>query len=230
MDITYYPNKSSSYDTNIGDDIMKLIQIALKYCKKAVCILLIILMIFSCTGFTDNKNKYKIDEPTKIELLNKAEIVQWNEFDKIMSFGSRFIIIDYYTGSYFVCERHMGGLHADVETIDKEATKSLRSVYKDRENWKHRPVLVVMEDGRVYAASSFVLDHAGRDDKPFLKVVDDRSRGYGRGENYDKIKNNGMEGHICVHVRGAKNHFDGKESKEHQSNIDYLEKEKEKNK
>ena len=57
---------------------MKLIQIALKYCKKAVCILLIILMMFSCTGFTDNKNKYKIEEPTKIELLNKAEIVQWN--------------------------------------------------------------------------------------------------------------------------------------------------------
>ena len=116
----------------------------------------------------------------------------------------------------------------DVETIDKEATKSLRSVYKDRENWKHRPVLVVMEDGRVYAASSFVLDHAGRDDKPFLKVVDDRSRGYGRGENYDKIKNNGMDGHICIHVRGSKNHFDGKESQKHQSNIDYLEKEKNK--
>ena len=228
MDITYYTNKSSSYDTNIGVDIMKLIQIALKYCKKVVCILLIILMMFNTAGFAANENKYKIDEPTKIELLNKAEIVQWNEFNKIMSFGSRFIVIDYYTGSYFVCERHMGGLHADIETIDKEATKSLRSVYKDRENWKHRPVLVVMEDGRVYAASSFVLDHAGRDDKPFLKVVDDRSRGYGRGENYDKIKNNGMEGHICVHVRGAKNHFDGKESKEHQSNIDYLEKEKNK--
>ena len=39
MDITYYTNKSSSYDTNIGVDIMKLIQIALKYCKKVVCIL-----------------------------------------------------------------------------------------------------------------------------------------------------------------------------------------------
>ena len=84
-----------------------------------------------------------------------------------MSFGSRFIIIDYYTGSYFVCERHMGGLHADVETIDKEATKSLRSVYKDRENWKYRPVQIVMEDGKVYAASCFVVDHCGRDDKPF---------------------------------------------------------------
>lgn len=207
---------------------MKLIQIALKYCKKVVCILLIILMMFNTAGFTKNENKYTIDESTKIELLNKSEIVTWDKFDKIMSIGSRFIVVDYYTGSYFVCERHMGGLHADIETIDKEATKSLRSIYKDRENWKHRPVLVIMEDGKVYAASSFVLDHAGRDDKPFLKVVDDRSRGYGRGENYDKIKNNDLNGHICLHVRGCKNHFDGKESPKHQKNIDYLEKEKNK--
>lgn len=207
---------------------MKLIQIALKYCKKVVCILLIILMMFNTVGFTKNENKYTIDESTKIELLNKSEVVTWDKFDKIMSIGSRFIVVDYYTGSYFVCERHMGGLHADIETIDKEATKSLRSIYKDRENWKHRPVLIIMENGKVYAASSFVLDHAGRDDKPFLKVVDDRSRGYGRGENYDKIKNNDLNGHICIHVRGSKNHYDGKESPKHQRNIDYLEKEKNK--
>src|SRR5699024_8381468 len=105
-------------------------QIALKYCKKVVCILLIILMMFNTVGFTKNENKYTIDEATKIELLNKSEIVTWDKFDKIMSIGSRFIVVDYYTGSYFVCERHMGGLHADIETIDKEATKSLRSIYK----------------------------------------------------------------------------------------------------
>lgn len=207
---------------------MKLIKIALRYCKKIVCVLLIMLMMLNTTGFTTNENKYRIDEATKIELLNKSEIVTWDKFDKIMSIGSRFIVVDYYTCSYFVCERHMGGLHADIETIDKEATKSLRSIYKDRDNWKHRPVLVIMEDGKVYAASSFVLDHAGRDDKPFLKVVDDRSRGYGRGENYDKIKNNDLNGHICIHVRGSKNHYDGKESPKHQRNIDYLEKEKNK--
>ena len=68
---------------------MKLIQIALKYCKKIVCTLLIILMMISCTGFTANENKYRIDEPTKIELLNKAEVVNWGKFDKIMSFGSK---------------------------------------------------------------------------------------------------------------------------------------------
>ena len=207
---------------------MKLLSIALKYCKKVVCILLIILVLLTPgKSFADSQ---RVDQETRESLLKQAQIVNWNEMDRIMYMGSRFIVVDYKTGTFWIMERHMGGYHADVETINKESSDNKNTLKYDSENWKHRPVLVVMEDGRVYAASSFVLDHAGRDDKPFLKVVDDRSRGYGRGENYDKIKNNGMEGHICVHVRGAKNHFDGKESKKHQSNIDYLEKEKEKNK
>ena len=161
---------------------MKLIQLAIKYCKKVISIFLIVLLLSTTIGFADSK--YKIDEETKILLLNKAQVIEWNCFDKIMKIGSRFIVVDYYTGTYFVCERHMGGLHADVETIDKKATDSLKSLYKDRDDWKHRPVLIVFEDGRVYCASSFIVGHAGRDDKPFLKLIDNRSNGYGYGENY----------------------------------------------
>lgn len=204
---------------------MKVIQLAIKYCKKAICIMLIVVILLSSSGFTKGNTHYMIDEPAKIELLNKAQVVDWREFNKIMSIGSRFIVIDYYTGTYFVCERHMGGLHADVEPIDNKATESLESLYKDRESWKHRPVLIVFENGSVYCASSFIIGHAGKDDKPFLKIVDNRSSGYGKGENYDFIKN-GLDGHICIHVRGAKNHFDGKISQKHQRNIDYLEQEK----
>lgn len=205
---------------------MKIIQLAIKYCKKSICIILIISVMISSVGFTRSKNEYKIDESTKIELLNQAKVVDWNSFDDIMSIGSRFIIVDYYTGTYFVCERHMGGLHADVEPIDKEATRSLKSLYKDRENWKHRPVLIVFEDKSVYCASSFIVGHAGRDDKKFLEMVDNRSSGYGMGENYDFIKGNDLDGHICVHVLDCRNHFDGRVSEKHQVNIDYLKQEK----
>ena len=207
---------------------MKIIQLAIKYCKKTICIMLIISVMITSSGFNKSKTEYKIDESTKIELLNQAQVVDWKSFDNIMHIGSRFIVIDYYTGTYFVCERHMGGYHADIETIDKESTNALKSIYKDRENWKHRPVLIITEDEKVYCASSFVLAHAGRDDEPFLKKVDNRSCNYGYGENYDKIKGNGMEGHFCVHVRSCKNHYNGKESKKHQDNIDILENEKEK--
>ena len=205
---------------------MKIIQLAIKYCKKTICIMLIISVMITSSGFNKSKTEYKIDESTKIELLNQAKVVDWKSFDNIMHIGSRFIVIDYYTGTYFVCERHMGGLHADIETIDKEATKSLKSLYKDRENWKHRPVLIVFEDKSVYCASSFIVGHAGRDDKKFLEMIDNRSSGYGTGENYDFIKGNDLEGHFCVHVPGCKNHFDGKVSQKHQSNIEYLRQEK----
>ena len=205
---------------------MKIIQLAIKYCKKSICIILIISVMISSVGFTRSKTEYKIDESTKIELLNQAKVVDWNSFNDIMSIGSRFIIVDYYTGTYFVCERHMGGLHADVEPIDKEATRSLKSLYRDRENWKHRPVLIVFEDKSVYCASSFIVGHAGRDDKKFLEMVDNRSSGYGMGENYDFIKGNDLDGHICVHVLDCRNHFDGRVSEKHQVNIDYLKQEK----
>ena len=205
---------------------MRLILLALKHCKKVICTLLILLLLTTSSVFADSK--YRIDDTTKNELLKKAEITTWDKFDGILAIKSRFIVIDYYTGTYFVCERHMGGYHADIETIDKESTKALKSIYKDRENWKHRPVLIVTEDEKVYCASSFVLAHAGRDDEPFLKKVDNRSCNYGYGENYDKIKGNGMEGHFCVHVRSCRNHYNGKESKKHQDNIDFLENEKEK--
>lgn len=203
---------------------MKLIQLAIKYCKKIVCVLLIVVTMMANSGFA--KNNYVIDEMTREELLNKAQVIKWEQFENIMDFGSRFIVVDYYTGAYFVCERHMGGLHADIETVDKEATKSLKSLYEDRENWKHRPVIIVFPDGKAYVGSCFVVGHAGRDDQPFLKVIKNRSHGYGAGENYDKIKGNGLDGHICIHVRGSKNHYNQKESPKHQQNIDYLENKK----
>lgn len=206
---------------------MRLILIALKYCKKFICTLLIIAMCFSTNCFA-NINEYKIEENVKIELLNKAKIVTWDKFDGILAMKSRFVVIDYYTNTYFTCTRYMGGYHADIETVDKEATKALKSIHKDRENWKHRPVLIITEDGNVYCASSFVVPHCGRDNEPYLKKINNRSNGYGYGENYDRVKGNDMDGHICIHVRKCRNHYDGKESKKHQDNLDFLEKEKNK--
>ena len=204
---------------------MKLIQLAIKYCKKAICIMIIVSIMITSSGFMRSPTKYTIDESTKTELLNQAQVVDWSSFDDIMSIGSRFIVVDYYTGTYFVCERHMGGLHADVEPVDNEATNSLKSLYRDRDNWKHRPVLIVFEDGSVYCASSFIVGHAGKDGEQPLKIINNRSCGYGRGENYDTIVN-GLDGHICIHVRDSRNHFDGNISEKHQANIDYLEQEK----
>lgn len=223
---------------------MKLINIALKYCKKTVSILLILLILVvpmmntsksyaqenTSYKITENisNEKYQIDREMINELLKKSQVTDWENFQDIMRIGSRFIVVDYYTGYYWVAERWMGANHADIETIDKDATYSLKRVYKDRENWKKRPVLIVFEDGSVYCASSFVIFHAGLDSEEYLKIVNNRSCGYGRGENYDYVKRNGANGHNCIHVRKSTNHFDGKVNHEHQANIDFLEKEKSK--
>lgn len=203
---------------------MKLIQLAIKHCKKIVSMLLIMLILLA-PGKAFADNSYKIDIDVKENLLKQAEVVTWDKFDKIMYRGSRFIVVDYKTGVFWIAERHMGGKHADIETIDKQSTEN-RDLIKQEYNWKHRPVLIVFEDGKVYCASSFIVDHAGVDEEPYLKVLDKRSHGYGKGENYDKIKNNGQEGHNCIHVRGAKNHYNNKTSEEHQKNIDFLIKER----
>ncbi len=198
---------------------MKLINIALKYCKKTVSILLIILilvvpMINTNKSYAQENTSYKITQNISIEkyqidktminkLLKKAQVTDWENFQDVMKIGSRFIVVDYYTGYYWVAERWMGANHADIETIDKDATNSLKRVYKDREHWKKRPVLIVFEDGSVYCASSFVIFHAGLDNEEYLKTVNNRSFGYGRGENYDHVKGNGADGHNCIHVRGC---------------------------
>lgn len=204
---------------------MKLINIALRYCKKAVCILLIVLALLAPgKSFADSQ---KVDIETRESLLKQAQIVNWNEMDRIMYMGSRFIVVDYKTGTFWIMERYMGGYHADVETINKESSDNKNSLKYDSENWKHRPVLIVFEDGRVYAASSFIVDHCGRDDAPYLqKNTPNCSGGYGTNTNYDKIKNNGQDGHNCIHVRKSRNHYNKKESQKHQSNIDYLQREK----
>lgn len=222
---------------------MKLIHLIVKCFRRIAAITLIFTLLISCSYSNDksyaleNESKikieqsleeYQISKEVKEDLLKKAQVVDWKQFDHIMKEGREFVVVDYYTGYYWACVRWMGGNHADVETVDKEATKSLRRVNNDRDNWKRRPVLIIFEDGSVYCASSFVVDHAGRDDKPFLDQVDNRSRGYGSGDNLDKIKGNDADGHYCVFVEGCTNHFDGKSNKAHQSNIEYLKKEKRK--
>lgn len=224
---------------------MKLIRIALRHCKKVVCILLILLVVaVPGKGYTETstynpygdvklelqeisgKDEFKLTHDEVVAVLDKAQVVEWNTFDDIMKEGTRFVVVDYITGRYWVCERTWGGNHADVETIDKESTNSLNKVKHDHAGWKYRPVLIIFDDGSVYAASSFVVAHAGVDGKdPYPNNVYFRSGGYGYGPNLDKIANNGANGHYCVHVRKSTNHFDGNVNQEHQKNIDYLEQE-----
>lgn len=205
---------------------MKLINLAIKHCKKIVSIALIMLILI-VPGKSFANDEYKIDDIQRNELIKQSQVVNWESFDNILDHKSNFIIIDYYTGYYIVCSRMGGGKHADIEPVNQESNDNIKKIMDSGRGGKRRPVIVMLENGESYLGSSFMVGHAGVDDQPYLKVLDKRSNGYGKGENYDKVKGNGMDGHMCLFVEGCKNHYDGKENKDHNNNLKFLKERKE---
>lgn len=205
---------------------MKLIILAIKHCKKIVSILLIMLVLIT-PGKSFASQDYKINDYQRNELLKQAQVVEWKNFSDIFGYDENIIIIDYYSGRYFVVSRMGGANHADVEPVDIQSTENMQKAVKDGMGKNRRPVIILFEDGRSFIASSFMVGHAGVDDEPYLKVLDKRSGGYGKGENYDSVKNNGLDGHICVFVNSCKNHYDGKKNAMHEENLKFLKERKE---
>ena len=63
------------------------------------------------------------------------------------------------------------------------------------------------------------MPHAGVDSEPANTYVSQRSGGYSRGLNLDKIKDNGMSGHVDVHFLNSKTHGSNKVDAKHQAAI-----------
>ena len=145
----------------------------------------------------------------------------------MLGYDENVIIIDYYSGRYFVVSRMGGANHADVEPVDIQSTENMNLAVNDEIGKNRRPVIILFEDGRSFIASSFMIGHAGVDDEPYLKVLEKRSNGYGKGENYDSVKGNGLDGHICIFVNSCKNHYDGKKNPMHEENLKFLKDRKE---
>ena len=204
---------------------MKLIQLAIKYCKKIISLLLIILML-SVPTKSFAADDYKINDYQRNELIKQAQVVDWKSFDNMFGYDENIIIIDYYSGRYFVTSRMGGANHADIEPVDIQSTENMNKALSNGMG-KRRPVIILFDDGRSFLASSFMVGHAGVDSEPYLKVVDKRSNGYGKGENYDSVKGNGLDGHICLFVNGCLNHYDGKKNYNHEENLKFLKEVKE---
>lgn len=138
----------------------------------------------------------------------------WTSVNNIFAIGSTAKVIDLNTKKSFYVIRTFGHNHADVEAKTLNDTKIIKEIWGGW-SWERRPVIVEV-NGRRIAASMTAMPHAGVDSAPALKVVDNRSGGYGTGENLDKIKENGMDGHIDIHFLNSTRHKDGAVDKEHQ--------------
>jgi len=122
------------------------------------------------------------------------------------------------TGKSFYLRRTFGHNHADVEPLTKEDAAIIKEIWGGKWNWERRAV-VVETGGYVLAGSMTAFPHAGRDDKPAVLVCDNLSGGYGRGQNLDAVKGNGVDGHMDIHFLNSLTHETNVMQKVHQDAV-----------
>lgn len=155
---------------------------------------------------------------TDKKTLHKVEAVDWwKKGQYVFSNGTIAEVTDVYTKKKFKVKRTMGTNHADVEALTKEDTEIIKNIWGGF-SWERRPIILTINNNR-YAASMSAMPHAGLDSEPAYDVVNNRSGGYGSGQNLDVIKGNGMDGHMDIHFLNSTRHKDGKKDPQHQLEI-----------
>ena len=110
-----------------------------------------------------------------------VELLNWSYVRQIMPTGTNIRIFDIRSGLTYYVRNFSNGNHADVETIDRANTDTMRAT-SGGYSWNARPVLATF-NGRTVAASIHTRPHAGY-----------------------TISGNGMNGHICLHFLGSSPH------------------------
>lgn len=157
----------------------------------------------------------------KTQSKNNSSDIQlldwWKSGRTVFSIGTTAEVKDLYTGKTFMVQRTMGTNHADSEALTKKDTDIIKSIWGGF-SWARRPVILTINGSR-YAASMSAMPHAGLDSAPANAVIDNRSEGYGRGQNLDIIKGNGMDGHFDIHFLNSTRHLDNQKDPEHQAAV-----------
>jgi hypothetical protein len=126
-------------------------------------------------------------------------------------------VTDVLTGRSFEVKRTYGSNHADVEPLTKGDTEIIKDIWGGF-TWERRAV-VVQIGKYTMAASMTAMPHAGIDSKPAGIYVSNRSEGYGRGINLDKVKNNGCSGVMDIHFKNSRTHTTNTKQKSQQDMV-----------
>lgn len=141
----------------------------------------------------------------------------WTKASKVFKIGSTATVTDTKTGRTFKIVRTYGTNHADVEALTAKDSETIKDIWGGW-SWTRRPVIIEVNETRI-AASMAAMPHAGLDSQPANTYVSQRSGGYSRGANLDKIKSNGMSGHMDVHFLNSKTHGTNKVDPKHQAAV-----------
>jgi len=160
---------------------------------------------------------YPSAAPANITYIARPDDVWFGEVNQIFQRDTDAVVRDIVTGRTFEIRRTFGTNHADVEPLTAHDADTMYSIWGGW-SWARRAVLVYV-DGYVFPASLTNFPHAGRDDAPALTTVNNRSGGYGRGLNFDAVKGNGIDGHMCLHFAGSLIHGSNRSNAAHQQRV-----------
>ena len=141
----------------------------------------------------------------------------FDEITHIFARDTDAVIRDIVTGRTFEMRRTFGTNHADVEPLTKADADIMYDIWGGW-SWERRAVAVYVGN-YVFAGSLTNFPHAGVDAAPALATVNNRSGGYGRGLNFDAVKGNGVDGHMCLHFAGSLTHVTNRTNAAHTQRI-----------
>jgi peptidoglycan hydrolase-like protein with peptidoglycan-binding domain len=145
-------------------------------------------------------------------------VLDWfNEVQYIWDRGTNATVTDIDTGKSFQVKRTYGTNHADVEPLTKKDAQIIKDIWGGW-SWERRAVVVTVGDMNL-AGSMTAVPHAGVESAPANTVVNNRSEGYGRGENLDAVKGNGVSGVMDIHFLNSRTHSSNSEQKSHQDMV-----------
>ncbi|MGN7177877.1 hypothetical protein BK139_16890 [Paenibacillus sp. FSL R5-0490] len=111
----------------------------------------------------------------------RIEMLAWEKVNGILLKYSKFTVLDVETGKKFRVQRRAGSHHADVQPLNAEETKIMKSIYGGKWSWKRRAIIVI-NGNQWIAASMHGMPHGG-----------------------GALKNN-FPGHFCIHFYGSTTH------------------------
>ncbi|PAB58611.1 peptidoglycan-binding domain-containing protein [Anaeromicrobium sediminis] len=129
---------------------------------------------------------------------SRSPVSEWTWFGKIKDIIPRGTVVkvtDVQTGKQFNIKRTYGTNHADSETLTKEDTAIMKSLYNNQWSWKRRPIVVEV---------------AG------LKIPGSMA---GMPHGSDFINGNNMDGHFDVHFLLSKTHKSNRVEPKHQNAV-----------
>lgn len=142
-------------------------------------------------------------------ILYPAEKIDWFKggIQELWPRGANVKIYDVKTGIVWWAHRWAGGSHADIEPLTAADTARLCAIYgvskaseiASKNLWQRRPCLVTIGT-HTYACSLYGIPH-----------------NYGAGD----IKNNNMNGQVCLHFTNSKTHSSKKVDSYHAAAIQY---------